>query len=136
MLSTNLKLDGFKAADSLSFLTFSGVLLRFIDFIDFLVSVVDGRGGGISWFVSNFLIISSKFVHLLALVGGGGGGISWGIFWGGVTCFLVDFWTPWCLSIEIDPANFKKTFWPNCGWFFFSRFLVVFNFRDSICNEI
>ena len=60
-------------------------------------------------------------------MGGGGGRVSWGIFWGGITFLLVDFWTPWCLSIEIVPSIFRKTFWPNCGCGFLN-FLVFFKF--------
>ena len=47
MLSTKLKLDGSKVSDSPSFLSFSGVLVWYIDFIDFSLSGADGFGGGI-----------------------------------------------------------------------------------------
>ena len=113
-------------SNSSGFVSLSGLM----DF--FLHGCVDGVGGGIGGFISNFLKISSNFVHfLLVFFGGGvGGGKSWGIFWGGMTCFLVDFFIPLCLSIEMVPSNFKKTFWPNCGWGFF--FFLVFNLRDFL----
>ena len=113
-------------SNSSGFVSLSGLM-------DFLHGCVDGVGGGNVGFISNFLKISSNFVHFLLVVffgGGVGGAKSWEIFWGGMTCFLVDFLKPLCLNIEMVPSNFKNTFWPNCGWGFF--FLLVFNLRDFL----
>ena len=79
MLPTKLKVAISDLSNSSSSVSFSGVL---VDLMDFSIGCVDGFGGGMGGFVStfmspsNFLRISSNFVHLLPFFWVWGGGNS------------------------------------------------------------